>query len=207
MADRSPRMISLGFGKWARGDRIYALEPLEGAERGHGRRTRVWVDGVPDSIVASLSAASTGDSSGVTPMPCPSPYESIRYTTMAQLLSRVLVVDDDEGIRRFAARALGHAGYQAVTASDGSEAIRLVEAEPRFDLFVIDVMMPGMRGDELARRLHDRDPEIKVLYFTGYADQFFALRPMLRENETVLVKPVTLNEFLEAVSHRIQRGA
>jgi hypothetical protein len=53
MADRTPRMISLGFGKWARADRIYALEPLEGAERGHGRRTRVWIDGVPDSVVAS----------------------------------------------------------------------------------------------------------------------------------------------------------
>lgn len=46
-------MISLGFGKWARADRIYALEPLEGADRGHGRRTRVWVDGVSESIVAS----------------------------------------------------------------------------------------------------------------------------------------------------------
>jgi hypothetical protein len=53
MVDRSSRMISLGFGKWARADRIYALEPLEGPERGHGRRTRVWVDGVPDPIVAS----------------------------------------------------------------------------------------------------------------------------------------------------------
>jgi hypothetical protein len=53
MADRSPRMIFLGFGKWARADRIYALEPLEGSDRGHGKRTRVWVDGVPDSIVAS----------------------------------------------------------------------------------------------------------------------------------------------------------
>jgi hypothetical protein len=53
MADRSPRMISLGFGKWARADRIYALEPLEGAERGHGRRTRVWIEGVPDPLVAS----------------------------------------------------------------------------------------------------------------------------------------------------------
>jgi hypothetical protein len=53
MPDRSPRMIFLGFGKWARSDRIYALEPLEGSERGHGKRTRVWVDGVPDSIVAS----------------------------------------------------------------------------------------------------------------------------------------------------------
>jgi two-component system cell cycle sensor histidine kinase/response regulator CckA len=126
---------------------------------------------------------------------------------MAQLLSRVLVVDDDEGIRRFAARALGHAGYQVVTASDGSEAIRLVEAEPRFDLFVIDVMMPGMRGDELARRLHDRDPDTKVLYFTGYAEQFSALRPTLRANESVLVKPVSLQELLDAVTHRIQRTA
>jgi hypothetical protein len=49
----APRMVFLGFGKWARADRIYALEPLEGADRGHGRRTRVWVDGVPDPIVAS----------------------------------------------------------------------------------------------------------------------------------------------------------
>ena len=46
-------MVFLGFGKWARADRIYALEPLEGGERGHGRRTRVWVEGVPDPIVAS----------------------------------------------------------------------------------------------------------------------------------------------------------
>jgi len=48
-----PRMVFLGFGKWARSDRIYALEPLEGDERGHGRRTRVWVEGLPDPIVAS----------------------------------------------------------------------------------------------------------------------------------------------------------
>ncbi len=53
MADRAPKMISLGFGKWARADRIYALEPLEGADRGHGRRTRVWIDGVTDPVVAS----------------------------------------------------------------------------------------------------------------------------------------------------------
>ncbi len=126
---------------------------------------------------------------------------------MAQRVSRILVVDDDEGVRRFAAKALDHDGYQVVTACDGPDALRIVEAKPRFDLFVLDVMMPGMRGDELARRIHDRDPEIKVLYFTGYADQFFALRPILRENETVLVKPVSMNELLEAVSRRLQRTA
>ncbi len=47
------RMVSLGFGKYARSDRIYALEPLRGDERGGGQRTRVWVEGVADPIVAS----------------------------------------------------------------------------------------------------------------------------------------------------------
>jgi hypothetical protein len=46
-------MVFLGFGKYARSDRIYALEPIDAAERGSGRRTRVWVDGVPEPIVAS----------------------------------------------------------------------------------------------------------------------------------------------------------
>ena len=46
-------MVFLGFGKYARADRIYALEPLRGDERGDGRRTRVWVDGIPEPIVAS----------------------------------------------------------------------------------------------------------------------------------------------------------
>jgi hypothetical protein len=51
MADA--RMVFLGFGKYARADKIYALEPLGEGDRGHGRRTRVWVEGVPDPIVAS----------------------------------------------------------------------------------------------------------------------------------------------------------
>ena len=48
----SERMVFLGFGKWARADRIYALEPITGDERGGGRRTRVWIDGVPEPIRA-----------------------------------------------------------------------------------------------------------------------------------------------------------
>ena len=48
-----PRMVFLGFGKFARADRIYALEPLRGDERGDGRRTRVWVEGITEPIVAS----------------------------------------------------------------------------------------------------------------------------------------------------------
>jgi hypothetical protein len=47
------RMVSLGFGKYVRSDRIFALEPLVGDERGDGRRTKVWIDGIPDAIIAS----------------------------------------------------------------------------------------------------------------------------------------------------------
>jgi hypothetical protein len=48
-----PRMVFLGFGKFARADKIYALEPLRGDERGGGRRTRVWVEGLAEPLVAS----------------------------------------------------------------------------------------------------------------------------------------------------------
>ena len=52
MTDGAVRMVFLGFGKWARADRIYALEPITGDERGGGRRTRVWVEGITDPILA-----------------------------------------------------------------------------------------------------------------------------------------------------------
>jgi hypothetical protein len=53
MSDHAPRMVFLGFGKYARADRIYALEPILGDERGGGRRTRVWVEGIAEPLVAS----------------------------------------------------------------------------------------------------------------------------------------------------------
>ena len=49
----APRMVFLGFGKYVRADRIYALEPIVGDDRGNGRRTLVWVEGMPDAMVAS----------------------------------------------------------------------------------------------------------------------------------------------------------
>ena len=53
MADGVPSMVFLGFGKYARADKIYALEPLGPGARGHGARTRVWVEGIGEAIVAS----------------------------------------------------------------------------------------------------------------------------------------------------------
>ena len=65
-------MVFLGFGKWARADMIYALEPLLGDERGDGRRTRVWIEGVADPIVASRTERTIlhemGQAAGGTPL-------------------------------------------------------------------------------------------------------------------------------------------
>ena len=114
---------------------------------------------------------------------------------------RVLIVDDERSVLAFTERALGTAGYQVLVASDGPEALRLVEAEPRpFDLFVVDVLMPQMRGDELGRRLRQQDPDVKVLYFTGHSDRLFESRQALWQHEAFIEKPVSVRGLLEAVS-------
>ncbi|MCY7303696.1 MAG: hypothetical protein LH654_11830 [Thermoleophilia bacterium] len=64
----TPRqMVFLGFGKYARADRIYALEPIVGDERGNGRRTLVWVEGMPDAMVASRTQETILEEMGAEP--------------------------------------------------------------------------------------------------------------------------------------------
>jgi FixJ family two-component response regulator len=64
----------------------------------------------------------------------------------------------------------------------------------------VDVVMLQMRGDELGRRLRLQDPDVKVLYFTGFSDRLFQSRQTLWEYEAFLEKPVTVAGLLEAVS-------
>jgi two-component system, cell cycle sensor histidine kinase and response regulator CckA len=118
-----------------------------------------------------------------------------------RLVSRLLVVDDEESIRRFAARALCDAGYDVVVASDGPEALRLVDAQRRpFDLFVVDLLMPQMRGDLLGQWLRQRDRGARVLYFTGFSERLFEDGRALQQLEAFIEKPVTVKGLLEAVS-------
>ena len=63
----APRMIFLGFGKYVRADKIYALEPLGDGERGHGARTRVWVEGISEPIVASRTERAITAAMGANP--------------------------------------------------------------------------------------------------------------------------------------------
>lgn len=119
---------------------------------------------------------------------------------VSERTSRVLVVDDEASIRSFAERVLRDGGYEVFVAPDGPAALTIVEQQGRFDLFVIDLLMPLMRGDELARQLRQADPDVKVLYFTGYSDRLFREKSTLWENEAFIEKPVTMDGLLEAVS-------
>jgi len=112
----------------------------------------------------------------------------------------VLVVDDEESVRRFVDRVLREAGYQTTTASDGPEAIEAAEKFGAFDALVTDVMMPQMTGDELARRLRQNEPGLKVLYLTGYSDRLFKEKATLWADEAFLEKPCSVKGLLEAVS-------
>jgi CheY-like chemotaxis protein len=113
---------------------------------------------------------------------------------------RVLFVDDEASIRAFGERVLREAGYEVMVAWDGREALRLVAHQPPFDLFVIDLVMPQMRGDALAREVRRADPDAKVLYFTGHTDQLLSEKSTLGAHEAFLEKPVGVHGLLEAVS-------
>ena len=112
----------------------------------------------------------------------------------------VLIVDDEEPVRRFVDRALSAAGYNTSTAADGLQAIEAAEKAGEFDILVTDLMMPQMKGDELARRLRMREPQLKVLYLTGFSDALFKENSTLWDDEAFLDKPCTIKGLLEAVS-------
>jgi two-component system, cell cycle sensor histidine kinase and response regulator CckA len=112
----------------------------------------------------------------------------------------VLIVDDEEPVRKFVERVLQGAGYKTALAGDGPEAIEAASKIDHIDILVTDVMMPQMQGDELARRLRQSEPALKVLYLTGYSDRLFKDKITLWEDEAFLDKPCSVKGLLQAVS-------
>jgi CheY-like chemotaxis protein len=112
----------------------------------------------------------------------------------------VLIVDDEEPICRFVNRVLQSAGYTTVLAANGPEAIRVAVDTPSIDLLVTDMMMPDMNGSEVARRLRQDHPGLKVLYFTGFCDRLFDEKVTMWDDEAFLEKPCSVKGLLEAVS-------
>jgi two-component system cell cycle sensor histidine kinase/response regulator CckA len=113
----------------------------------------------------------------------------------------VLIVDDEEPVRKFVDRVLREAGYKTTMASDGPDAIEAAKRMASLDILVTDVMMPQMTGDELARRLRQTEQRgLKVLYLTGFSDRLFKEKVTLWEDEAFLDKPCGVKGLLQAVS-------
>jgi signal transduction histidine kinase/CheY-like chemotaxis protein len=103
----------------------------------------------------------------------------------------VLIVEDEDGVRDLAAEFVSSAGYRVLTARDGKEGLEVAgKSKTPIDVLLTDVVMPNMRGPEVAKRLKDRLPELRVIYMSGYvehnarneelADAFFLQKPFSR---------------------------
>jgi two-component system, cell cycle sensor histidine kinase and response regulator CckA len=101
----------------------------------------------------------------------------------------VLVVEDEEAVRRMAARTLSLRGYHVLEASDAEQALACETNWGRIDLLVTDVVMPGAGGRELAAALTSRRPGLRLLYISGYTDDEVTRRGLLEAGAPFLEKP------------------
>jgi signal transduction histidine kinase/ActR/RegA family two-component response regulator len=121
---------------------------------------------------------------------------------------RILLVEDDAAVRSSCERMLIRVGYQVVAAADGSSALHQLRAagEP-FDLLLSDVVMPGMSGSELARRVKELQPAIAVLFMSGYADDEVVHDAVAASAATCVTKPFTVQTLTDAVQMALSRRA
>jgi len=112
--------------------------------------------------------------------------------------ARILLAEDDNDMRRFLVKALQTAGYSVASFDNGLSAYNRLREEP-FELLLTDIVMPEMDGIELARRATELDPEIKVMFITGFAA--VALNPdsAAPKDAKVLSKPFHLRDLVNEV--------
>jgi two-component system cell cycle sensor histidine kinase/response regulator CckA len=116
----------------------------------------------------------------------------------------ILLVEDEEGLRQLNARGLASRGYTVLEAANGVEAIEILERNGgKVDLVVSDVVMPEMDGPTLLRELRSRDPGLKIIFVSGYAEDAF--KKHLPENGqfAFLAKPFTLKQLVNEVKETL----
>jgi CheY-like chemotaxis protein len=112
----------------------------------------------------------------------------------------VLIVEDDEFVREIACRALQESGYNCLSARDGREALALAGSHGgRLDLVVTDAVMPGMSGGELATRLAERYPGVRVLFMSGFTNDEVVRRGLVGADQRFVQKPWTPGGLAAAV--------
>jgi signal transduction histidine kinase/ActR/RegA family two-component response regulator len=112
----------------------------------------------------------------------------------------VLVVEDQEEVRRFVVKALAGYGYQVLQAAEASHALTMAEGHSgAIDVLLTDVVLPGLNGRELANRFRIIRPETKVIYTSGYPQDLIAHRGVLHDDISYIPKPYTANQIAAKV--------
>ncbi len=123
--------------------------------------------------------------------------------TPIEISAKILLAEDDNDMRRFLVKALQNAGYSVASFDNGVSAYNRLREEP-FELLLTDIVMPEMDGIELARRATELDPEIKVMFITGFAA--VALNPdnNAPKDARILSKPFHLRDLVNEVERLLQ---
>jgi two-component system, cell cycle response regulator CpdR len=118
--------------------------------------------------------------------------------TPIEIAAKILLAEDDNDMRHFLVKALQNAGYSVASFDNGLSAYNRLREEP-FELLLTDIVMPEMDGIELARRATELDPEIKVMFITGFAA--VALNPdnSAPKDARILSKPFHLKDLVNEV--------
>jgi response regulator RpfG family c-di-GMP phosphodiesterase len=117
---------------------------------------------------------------------------------------RILIVDDEQGIRRLLSDVLGLEGFDCSDTSGGTEALELLETQP-FDAVISDLRMPGTSGLELLEAVHEKLPQVAFLMATAVDDVRVGIQAMKAGADDYLVKPFQLDGVLTALDRSIQR--
>ena len=118
----------------------------------------------------------------------------------------ILLVEDEEAVRAFGARALSARGYTVLEAANGAEALEVADKNSKIDLIVSDVVMPEMDGPTMFGELRKRGVRAKVIFVSGYAEDAFAKNLPEGEDFGFLAKPFTLKQLIEAVKGAAPAG-
>jgi two-component system, cell cycle sensor histidine kinase and response regulator CckA len=110
--------------------------------------------------------------------------------------AHILLVEDEDAVRMFAARALKDKGYEVMEASNGQEAIQIAKQNNiEIDLIITDVVMPGMDGPQMINEIRQFMPSVKVVFISGYAEDSFRKKLNNEENIHFLPKPFNLKDL------------
>ena len=112
----------------------------------------------------------------------------------------MLVVEDQEEVRRFVVKALAGYGYRVLQAAEASQALTMAECySGAIDVLLTDVVLPGMNGRELANRFRIMRPGTKVIYTSGYTQDLIAHRGVLHDDISYIPKPYRADQIAAKV--------